>query len=845
MRKNTIHLICNSHIDPVWLWEWPEGAAVALATFRTAADLCEEFNGFVFNHNEAILYKWIEEYDPDLFERLRKLVKAGKWHIMGGWYLQPDCNMPSGESFVRQILLGRGYFREKFGVKVSTGVNLDPFGHTRGLVQILAKSGYDSYLFCRPTQQDSGLRKPEFVWVGYDGSQIVGGLATAHYNSAPGGARLKVEDWLQKHAGEPCGVLLWGVGNHGGGPSRKDLRDLAGLIRRTPQPEIRHSTPEDYFRDLRRRRAALPGHRRDLNPWAVGCYTSMARVKQKHRRLENELYSTEKMATAAAIAGSMDYPRAALHEAACDLLAGEFHDALPGSSIAPVEEATVQLLDHGLETLSRIKTKAFFALSSGQRRAREGEFPILVYNPHPYRVATIVECELQPPWPHPQEYYAKPLVFHRGRPLAAQAEKEHANINEDNRKRVVFAVVLEPSSMNRFDCRLTKLPRQPARSLRVRGDRIRFKTKDLDVVINSRTGLLDRYRAHGVDFVLRGACQPLVMKDNADPWGMTVRSFRALAGRFRLMSAKEGSLFSGVRDTTIPSVRVIEDGPVRTVVEAVMAFEHSFICQRYKLPRQGTEIEVETRVFWNEKDRMLKLSIPTPFPNARHVGQVAYGTDELLNSGDEAVAQKWGAVVARDRRVALTCINDGTHGADMLDGELRLSLLRSPAHAGHPTGPGRPIVRADRFTPRMDQGERVFRFWLNGGSSAERLAQVDREALVRNERPFALNFFPSRQGHVVGRALPAASGQGRIPKPALVLGDDVVQATVFKKAEDGEDLIIRLFEPTGRARATTVALPAFAARIKAKLGAFEIKTLRFNVRRRRFTEVNLLEEPLR
>lgn len=831
MRKNAIHLICNSHIDPVWLWEWPEGAAVALATFRSAADLCEEFEGFIFNHNEAILYRWIEEYDPGLFERLRRLVKAGRWHIMGGWYLQPDCNMPSGESFVRQILLGRWYFREKFGVEVSTGVNLDPFGHTRGLVQILAKSGYDSYLFCRPSQQDCGLQTPEFVWVGYDGSQVVGSLATAHYNSPPDGAQRRVEDWLREHPDKPCSVLLWGVGNHGGGPSRRELRDLAGLIRRTPRYEIRHSTPEDYFRDLRRRRTTLPCRRRDVNPWAVGCYTSMARVKQKHRRLENELYSAEKMATAAAVSGLMDYPRAALHEASCDLMAGEFHDALPGSSIAPVEEATVQLLDHGLETLGRVKARAFFAMAAGQRRAREGEYPILVYNPHPFRVATTVECELQPPWPLQPDRFAMPHVSSRGRPLAAQAEKEHANIDEDHRKRVVFTAVLEPSCMNRFDCRLEKLRRRPTPSLHARQGAIRFKTKELDVIVNARTGLLDRYRVRGVDFIRAGCCQPLVMKDNADSWGITVRRFRALAGRFRLMSRRDGSLFSGIGDATLPSVRVIEDGPVRSVVEAVMAFEHSFVCQRYKLPREGTEVEVETRVFWNEKDRMLKLSIPTPFAEAAYVGQVAYGTDELLNNGDEAVSQKWGAVVARDRRLALTCINDTTYGADMLRGELRLSLLRSPAHSGFPAKPGQPIVRTDRFTPRMDQGERIFRFWLNGGPAGERLSHVDREALVRNERPFALNVFPS--------------GEGRVPKPALVLGDDVVQATVFKKAEDGEDLVIRLFEPTGRARTTTVILPFVGARMRVKLGAFEIKTLRFNVRRRRFVETDLLEKPRR
>ena len=142
MRARRIHLVSNAHLDPVWLWEWQEGAGEALSTFRQAAEFCETRKGFIFCHNEAVLYRWVEEHEPALFRRIRKLVRAKKWHIMGGWYVQPDCNMPSGESFVRQALLGRRYFAEKFGVEPRTAVNLDPFGHTRGLVQILAKSGY-------------------------------------------------------------------------------------------------------------------------------------------------------------------------------------------------------------------------------------------------------------------------------------------------------------------------------------------------------------------------------------------------------------------------------------------------------------------------------------------------------------------------------------------------------------------------------------------------------------------------------------------------------------------------------------------------------------------------------
>ncbi|MEN6545068.1 MAG: alpha-mannosidase, partial [Armatimonadia bacterium] len=223
MSEHRLHLICNAHLDPVWLWEWEEGAAEAISTFRTAADLCEEFEGFIFNHNEAILYRWVEEYEPALFKRIQRLVKQGKWHIMGGWYLQPDCNMPSGESFVRQSLVGRRYFAEKFGVRPTTAINLDPFGHGPGLPQILVRSGYDSYLFCRPGQQDRPLPDNRFRWVGCDGSSVAA-TRIPGYNSPLGGARKKVEALVDQQPEDAPGCVMWGVGNHGGGPSRQDLR---------------------------------------------------------------------------------------------------------------------------------------------------------------------------------------------------------------------------------------------------------------------------------------------------------------------------------------------------------------------------------------------------------------------------------------------------------------------------------------------------------------------------------------------------------------------------------------------------------------------------------------------
>jgi alpha-mannosidase len=829
MPGKKIHLVCNAHLDPVWLWDWEEGAGEALSTFRSAAALCEEFPEFVFNHNEAVLYRWVEEYEPGLFRKIQRLVRQKRWHILGGWHLQPDCNMPSGESFVRQILLGKRYFRRKFGVDVKTASNLDPFGHSRGLVQILAKAGYDSYIFCRPGQSDCPLPGDEFIWVGFDGSEVMATRSSAHYNSSGGGAWKKVTDWIAGHPDKNLSLLLWGVGNHGGGAYRADLIDLAGLMKEKTDIAIVHSNPESYFSELRRVKASLPRHTGDMNPWAVGCYTTMARIKQKHRQLENDLFSAEKMAAAASYQGLMRYPQNELREALLDLAFAQFHDILPGSSIQQAEESSLRRLDHGLEAVSRLKARAFFALANSEPKAREGEIPLFVYNPHPFPIRGIFECEFEPYEINWSGGYLFPQVSQDGRPLASQPEKEASNLNLEWRKKAVFAAELAPSRVNRFACRLEKRAARPNPKTREKDAKIRFLTNDLEVVINTRTGLMDRYCAEGIEFLDGNAFLPLVINDNADPWAMTARQFRELAGSFTLLSAEDGARVSGISAGPAESVRVIEDGSVRTVVEAVLGWGRSVIYQRYKLPRRGTELEIELRVLWNEKDKMLKLSVPTLLRAARYIGQTAYGMADLPSDGNEAVAQKWVAVVAKDSDAAFTCINDGSYGSDFLKGELRLSLLRSAAYSADPV-PSGPMVSQDRYVPRIDQGERLFRYWVNGGRGAGRLKSVDREALAKNEKPFVLAYFPA--------------GRGKRPKPFIELSDDVLQVGALKKAEDGNDLIIRLFEPTGQRRTAVLSLPWAQAEWRVTLSPFEIRTIRFNPKTHRFGEADLLERPL-
>ena len=828
MAKRRIHLVSNAHLDPVWLWEWQEGAGEALSTFRQAAEFCEEHRGFIFCHNEAVLYRWVEEYEPALFRRIRKLVREKKWHIMGGWHIQPDCNLPSGESFVRQALLGRRYFKERFGVEPKTAVNLDPFGHTRGLVQILAKSGYTAYLCCRPGDKECPLPQDEFVWVGYDGSEVLANRASAHYCSTGGKERERLEKWLAEHPVGDLAIHLWGIGDHGGGPSRRDLKDLAALMAERPDLDLVHSTPDAYFAELEKKRDSLPRREKDLNPWAVGCYTSMTRVKQGHRRLENELFSAEKMAATAWLQGLMTYPAGEFDEVMRDLAFIQFHDILPGSAIPAGEEGAVRLIGHGLEVLSRLKARAFFALAAGEPKAAAGEVPVFVFNPHAFPVRTLVECEFEPWEPNFEKTFWDPRVYAGGRALPSQPEKEESNLSLEWRKRVVFEAELAPCRLNRFSCRLESLPEKPRPAMAEKAGAFTVTTPDLVASVNARTGLIDIYRPGGVDLLGPDAFAPLVVKDNADPWGMKVRSFRKVEGRFALAAPEQTARFCGLGEGGLAPVRVIEDGPVRAVVEAVFAYGDSRLALRYKVPKRGAEIEVEARVFWAERDRMLKLSLPSKLRRPRFIGQVAFGADELPSNGDEAVAQKWLALVSDEDGAAVTVANDGVHGADWSGGELRLSLLRSPAYAAD-TWEDRIAVAQDRFIPRQDTGERTFRFWLNGGPLAQRMDVIGREALVHNEAPYVLAYFPP-------------GGRGK-SLPGVVIDGPAVELSAFKRSQDGADPVIRLFEPTGKARTVTVKLPACGpgAKARVRLKGFEVRTLRFSRRAKAFVETDLLE----
>lgn len=819
-----IHLICNAHLDPVWLWRKEEGMAEALSTFRIAAELCEKYDVLLFNHNEAVLYQWVQAYDAGLFQRIQKLVKEGKWHIMGGWYLQPDCNMPSGEAMVRQVLEGRRYFMEFFGVYPTTAINFDPFGHSQGLVQILRKSGYDSYIFGRPFEAKFHLPDEDFIWIGLDGSRINANRAFENYVTLKGEATKKIGRWIEKSAEDSLGLVLWGIGNHGGGPSEIDVNSIDALMQ-TSEDEVFHSTPEAYFSELEasgKERAAVSA---SLRPWAIGCYTSQVRIKQKYREIENQYFYTEKMATLAYVSGIAAYPEKQLQEARTDMLFCQFHDILPGSAVKSVEDDALRMMDHGLEILYGIRTKLFFQMSMSFPAGDENHLPVLVYNPHPYKTESIVECEFVLANQNWKDTITIPTIYNDNDEIvASQLEKEDSNLTLDWHKKVAFEAELKPLSVNRFYCTFKETGPATAAASDY-GDVYTFSNNRLSVEMDTRTGFINKVTVHDIEYV-NDSIRFQVMDDTADSWCENFSRFNTEIGAFILVANKEGSLLSGIRDKVLPSFRIIESGAVRTVVECIYAYNNSSMVVHYKLPQNGTEIEMDIRVFWNEKDKMIKLAIPVAGIENEYRGQTMFGYEVLESNGREAVAQKWtGAFSASDDK-AVTVINQGTYGSDFSNKAIHITLLRSAAYSALTIG-DRPLIRDDRFADRMEQGERRFRFWLNFGNAQSRIRNVDREALLHNQEPYALSFYPK--------------GGVRQQYASVQLTNNI-ELSAFKKAEKSDDVVLRMFNPMRQENQTTLQLAGISKKdFHIQFAPFEVKSFIYRIARDEMEETDMME----
>ncbi|MBR2375258.1 MAG: hypothetical protein IKA88_03105 [Clostridia bacterium] len=766
-----LHLICNAHIDPIWQWTWDEGISSALATFKSAADLAEEFD-YIFCHGESLLYEAVEKNEPELFARIQRLVKIGKWKITGGWYLQPECLMPNGETIVRHISVGKKYFKEKFGIEPTVATNYDSFGHSVGLVQIMVKNGYDGYIICRPksTKQKERPDLPPqfdypsifFNWKAPSGDSIRVGQ-TVSYRSGLGHAIERIMKRVDCHFADTDGTytgdvdfVLWGVGNHGGGPSRKDLRDIAALD--VNGVDIFHSSPENLFADDLPIGGEIDTSLVTCNP---GCYSSMARVKQAYRKTENLFYGTEKMLSAAMLAGFTPDLQP-LDEAEKKMLLATFHDILPGTCVEDGEREGLGLLATTEKTLRDYRTNAFLYLVMSQPCAGEGEYPIFVFNYSPQETTTQIETEFMlADQNYSLEFCYEPHVYNEaGNELPIQAIKEESTLNLDWRKKIVFEGTLKPLGITRFTVKVQAAP----------------KVEKIVKTISSLEKTLQ-----GNDLLPEPATLELY-EDTADPWGMSMAELKAMGENpkeFRLMTCEEAGEFCAVEGGLAP-IRKIEDGAIYTGIESFYTCGQTNAVLQYKCYKNSPYTDIKLTVEFADKNKLLRLKLPIPkaFSGGKAVGDGPYVWEEKPDC--EMSFQKWLGIQKGEEIFAVA--NDGTYAGKVENGYLYLTLLRGSGYCVHPIL-DRELYPKDRYLPRIDCGRYVYNFRIFKGSVYE----VNAMAEAFNMLPYAVNVFPT--GGKKGAEIAAAS---------RIQVDGDVQLVMAKSHEDGR-IVLRVYNPARKA----------------------------------------------
>ena len=789
-----LHMIGNAHIDPVWLWQWPEGYQEVRATFASALDRLDEYPEFVFTSTSVVFLQWVEEHDPELFARVRARIVEGRWQVIGGWWLEPDCNIPAGESYVRQALYGQRWLRERFGIAATTGANLDSFGHNASLPKLLAGSGLDSYVFLRPGPHEKALPGPIFRWTASDGSAVLAYRIPHEYCSPGGDLGNQIDKALaQLPADEPELMVFYGVGNHGGGPTKANLDSIRRLDAAGTLPRLRCSSTRAFF-DSVSANDGIPTVAGDLLHHSPGCYTAHSGIKRWNRRAENLLQRAEKWAAVAAANGGPDYPLAELTEAWKLLLFNQFHDTLAGTSIAPAYEDARDQIGYASAVASLVFNRAIQSLARRIEIPFEDQTsPVVVFNAHAWRVCADVELEFQG--------FAgdEPRVLDdEGREVPVQRTRSYSTVG-GSRGRFVFPADLPPLGFRVY--RLA--PGGQARA-RPQTEVSRLENDHLLLEIEASTGRIARLvvKSTGRDLAAPNSKHAVVVDDPSDTWGHRVRAYDDEIGEFRPTS-----------------VRVLETGAVRTILRVESSFGASMLREDYVLGSDARHVDVRVTLDWHEQLKLLKLRYPTSVDTATATFEEPYGHVERPARGDEEPGQSW--LDVSDAHGGLAVLNDAKHGFDVRGGDIGVTAVRSPVWAWHEP---RELEPNGDFE-FMDQGRQQFTIRLVPHAGDRRDADVPRLAAELNQPPFPL-LESFHAGDLALRATFADDG-----------GENVV-LSVVKGAEDGDGVVVRAYEAAGHE--ATARLEVLGREFDARFGAHEIKTFRLGDT---VDEVNLIEWP--
>lgn len=792
----TLVMVGQSHIDVAWLWPLKETMRKALRTFSTMTHLLAEYPDFLYTQSQPQLYAWVKEQEPELYERIKHYVQAGRWEIVGGMWVEPDLNLPTGESLVRQLLFGISFWQREFSVRPKVEWLPDTFGYCASLPQLLRQAGLDYFMTVKLYWNETNRFPYDlFWWEGIDGTRILTYVNHGLNEPAtPGNALDHWRHYKQKDV-HPEAMYLYGHGDGGGGVTHEMLELIAREEKGLPGlPRVRKGTAHGFFERAAEAGKKLPTWQGELYlETHRGTYTSVARNKRFNRKAELLYRDAELWSAVAAQTAGAPYPAGELRQGWEKILLNQFHDIIPGSSVPEVYRDSDADYEFIFDVGEKVRTSALRQLTGRIRTQGPGR-PVVAFNSLCWRRTDVVKVK---------RIAARDVkvVDEEGNELPGQC------ITTDEGTELWFVATLPPMGYRTFW--LVPDAGQAGRTDRAAESRA---TEDGDSGGSAAGG---RWETSRFVLELDGKGRIVRLFDKVEereviPAGSAANEFQLFHDRPSLYDAwniDRRTLEHPAEKARFLGWEVRHTGPVCDVLRLRWSVGNSRIEQDVVLYTHTPRIDFDTWVDWQEDHRLLKVAFPVAVRAAHATYEIPFGALQRPTHSNtsweqaqfEVCGHKWADLSEAGYGVSL--LNDCKYGYDVKGNVLRLSLLRAPNWP----------------SPAIDRGEHRFTYSLYPHAGTWIQSGTVREAYQLNV-PVAVELGDE------GRA-EAASDKGQLPATHSFLAveaDHAVLDTV-KAAEDGRGLILRFYEAAGGQSRVTVRLDRPAERVE---------------------ECNILEEPM-
>ena len=813
-----IDLAGNAHIDAAWLWPRTETVDVVKRTFTTALQLMNEYPDYTFTQSAAQYSEWMADKYPELNDQIRQRIKEGRWEIVGGMWVEPDLNIPDGESLVRQLLVGQRYFQKEYGVAARIGWNPDSFGYNWQLPQIYKRSGLDYFVTQKMHWNDTNqLPFRLFWWQSPDGSKVLTYFPTdyVHTNVNPTRISADFAESVERNPGTTEMLDLYGVGDHGGGPTR-DMLDqadhwiAAGKSGNAAVPSMHYGTAQQYFSSVEKHlnpdspvwnydrigkgytpppasssgAMGLPTWKDELYfEYHRGVFTSQAKHKESNRLTETATLDAEKLASIAWLNGA-SYPAADLTDNWKKITFNQFHDLAAGSGIAVIyrdaqdDYKQVFNSDRSIaeSSLGRITQRVNTAVHIDPAAG----VPVIAFNPLPWERSDSFTVDVQLPKDAADLVVFTPNERAPDSEFAMFSEMEAADHATHQFKVRIARGAIPALGYKVFYVLPAKAGAGHHGFVNVadQGSHFILENRTLRLSIDKHTGCITRLGPpeSKIEFLAANSC------------GNQLQAFKDTPKQYDAWNIDPGTL--DVPPTIIDevdSIKLVDDGPLRKTIRVTRTWQSSHFVQDISLDADSDTVRITNDIDWHEKHVLLKAAFPLAHSSDKATFEIPYGSIERPTTRNntwekakfEVPALRWADL--GDATAGLSILNDSKYGYDAVGNTLRITLLRSP------TWPD----------PDADQGHQHFTYELYPHTGTWKQADTVRRGYELNTPLTATQVMPHTG------SLPPTHSFASVENKNVTL-------TAIKKAEDSDALVFRMYEWAGTASDVKLHVPAGA-----------------------------------